>query len=960
MLIRLGLSVVFAVLLLTGCGQHNAAVPLPEAGAGPLSVAPAQSTPTTMPQGLPRDGVQPWEATDIAGHVPPPGRNTSSATGQGIFAAGQDTFAKGGSAVAVGDACRLTATTHAQGAPALAYATYRLPLGGTQPGMIALDVNPLGPASSYYVGLSDYGTQQWQWHGPFTASQIRLVKAPGQLDAGNYLSPLGNLFVTVVAYDTSSVDIVSLTAHPITEGNAALPPAPSTFSVTAEHGGLLLEWTAGMVADLAGYRVMWSSNSFGAASDAGVQTANYAETGGRHLLALPQRLTYVAIQTVDIAGNVSPLSKVLNAVPLAGTPPPLTVTISAPSCLQDATVTLWARGASSYDYDLDGDGVYDVTGDTTGTPRVDTSRTGIGRFSVRGHGSDGQSLALAGVSLMVTSSARPTLAATAQPQTGMAPLLVNFAAMVQTDEFSPPFTYAWDFDGDGIYEAGTNFASIQHTYIAPGTFNAGVRVINSAGAWAAYPVVITVVPKAPTASFTVEAQPGFSLTQLRYSFDGSASSDPSGGPLRFDWDFDGDGLYDVLQGPAVLDHVYPSLGTYLAQLRVTDAAGVSATQAHYVYAQSVWSSFHGQPGSYTRQSPVIAAQIMQLKWSYATGSPVYSSPAIGLDGTVYIGSDNHKVYALADNGSATPTVRWSYTTGAQVNSSPALGPDGTVYIGSYDKKLYALVDNGTTSPTLKWSYTFGTPMQSSAILGPDGTVYAGCNAVYAFMDNGTPTPTVKWRSGWAPISSNPALGPDGTLYSGSVYFDANRQEYNLYAYKDAATTSPSVKWQYATADSIYSSPALGADGTVYVGSEDAKLYAFKDNGTNTPTVKWAYATGAGVHSSPAVGADGTIYFGSEDGNVYALKDNGVAAPTVKWSYTTNAAVYSSPAVGADGTVYIGSYDHRIYALKANGTSTPTVKWSYQTGAGIYSSPAIASDGTVYVGSIDGTVYAFGP
>jgi hypothetical protein len=36
------------------------------------------------------------------------------------------------------------------------------------------------------------------------------------------------------------------------------------------------------------------------------------------------------------------------------------------------------------------------------------------------------------------------------------------------------------------------------------------------------------------------------------------------------------------------------------------------------------------------------------------------------------------------------TVLWEFETGGQVESSPAIGSDGTVYIGSKDKKLYAI------------------------------------------------------------------------------------------------------------------------------------------------------------------------------------------------------------------------------------------------------------------------------
>jgi outer membrane protein assembly factor BamB len=56
------------------------------------------------------------------------------------------------------------------------------------------------------------------------------------------------------------------------------------------------------------------------------------------------------------------------------------------------------------------------------------------------------------------------------------------------------------------------------------------------------------------------------------------------------------------------------------------------------------------------------------------------------DGTVYVGSWDHKVYALnAANGH----LAWTYTTGDEVQASPAVA-HGTVYVGSWDDSIYAL------------------------------------------------------------------------------------------------------------------------------------------------------------------------------------------------------------------------------------------------------------------------------
>jgi len=72
----------------------------------------------------------------------------------------------------------------------------------------------------------------------------------------------------------------------------------------------------------------------------------------------------------------------------------------------------------------------------------------------------------------------------------------------------------------------------------------------------------------------------------------------------------------------------------------------------------------------------------------------------------------------------------------------------------------------------------------------------------------------------------------------------------------------------STGGEIISSPAIGSDGTIYVGSNDNRLRAFDPNNGN---ILWtSVSTGGGIQSSPAIGSDGTIYVGSDDGRLYAI------------------------------------------------------------------------------------------
>ncbi len=67
-----------------------------------------------------------------------------------------------------------------------------------------------------------------------------------------------------------------------------------------------------------------------------------------------------------------------------------------------------------------------------------------------------------------------------------------------------------------------------------------------------------------------------------------------------------------------------------------------------------------------------------LKWSFSTGGVVHSSPAIALDRTIYVGSDDGRLYALNPDGS----LKWSYKTGQAIRYTPVVGAGGVVYVGS--------------------------------------------------------------------------------------------------------------------------------------------------------------------------------------------------------------------------------------------------------------------------------------
>ncbi|MBD3350028.1 MAG: PQQ-binding-like beta-propeller repeat protein [Candidatus Lokiarchaeota archaeon] len=296
---------------------------------------------------------------------------------------------------------------------------------------------------------------------------------------------------------------------------------------------------------------------------------------------------------------------------------------------------------------------------------------------------------------------------------------------------------------------------------------------------------------------------------------------------------------------------------------------------------------------------------------FQTGNSIFSTPIIGPNEKIYVGSADHKFYLLEPHEER---KAWEYDIGEIIDSAGCIDKEGNVYVAGGDGKIHAYSAEGKE----KWQY----------------------DAV-----NNRPKELLSFSTNFW-FEANIVLGPDGAIYVANDDF---------YLYK--MTKEGDIIWAYRTGFLIWSAPAFWKDGTVFIAGFDQILYALD---MDTGKLKWKTDLNGSLVSSTTVGIEGTLYQGSFNGNMYGIDSQD---GNIKWKFSTGAHIYASAAVSPDNIIYFGSTNGMFYAL--NGENGE-LKWSYYIGDAIRASASLGPDPEgiyeylVYFGGGNGFIYAMDP
>jgi PKD repeat protein len=307
-----------------------------------------------------------------------------------------------------------------------------------------------------------------------------------------------------------------------------------------------------------------------------------------------------------------------------------------------------------YEWDLDGNGTYET--DTGSTPSASKTYATPGETTVGLRVTDDDGATETTSRTVVAQNRSPVASFTATPNPVSTQAPVSFDASGSSDPDGSVVKYEWDLDGNGTYETNTGTTpTVSNTYASAGKVAVGLRVTDDKGATAVTSVGVTVQNQAPTASFSSTPNPVVSGGSV--SFDASASKDPDGTVVKYEWDLDGNGTYETNTGTTpTTSKTYATPGEPTVGLRVTDNEGSTATTTRALTVQN--------------RNPVASFT--------ATPNPVPTGTAVSFNASGSADPDGTVVkyeWDLDGNGTyetntgATPTTTKTYATPGE----PAVG-----------------------------------------------------------------------------------------------------------------------------------------------------------------------------------------------------------------------------------------------------------------------------------------------
>lgn len=323
------------------------------------------------------------------------------------------------------------------------------------------------------------------------------------------------------------------------------------------------------------------------------------------------------------------------------------------------------------------------------------------------------------------------------------------------------------------------------------------------------------------------------------------------------------------------------------------------------------------------------------KWGVFVGERVHSTPAVDLDGNVYVGSADHHLYAFSSRGK----FLWKYKVeGLTKVWSPSIGKDGTIAVATSDGQLVVLDSDGR----LRWRQQPRKQLVGCAPIQTQGLILTSGDLVLVSYQakDGKAAPLGKKLP---LIKSCVSIGSQGHIY----YSD--HQKFYAWVLKDR---SLQLLWS-KTFSKTWSLPGFDPQGNLYIGTEDGKVMAMTSEGK----ALWEFQAPPlqdkkkGLFNRPVVSPVGQILATRFGEGLYAFSPRGQKL----WVFPEGEQPFNGYiTANKHGMIFTGSFDYHVYAITSQGKEA----YRFFTNDRIYFAGALSPDhSTLYIGSEDKHLYA---
>jgi outer membrane protein assembly factor BamB len=286
-----------------------------------------------------------------------------------------------------------------------------------------------------------------------------------------------------------------------------------------------------------------------------------------------------------------------------------------------------------------------------------------------------------------------------------------------------------------------------------------------------------------------------------------------------------------------------------------------------------------------------------------------------------------------------------------LRNAPAVDASGRMFL-QYQDRLVALIEEDK-KPKLLWEYVIGSRAPGRVVIGPQDTLRLHCcDGLLHCLD------AVTGKQVWSPANVGEPLG-----YAVPVVDREGNTWISLHGGGLARVDHQGriQKPHFFRSRQKFDSPAVIADGVLYVGSELGYLFAIDICGERGVNL-WNHASDHGyvgmVRSAPLVTPEKVVVAAGQNESLYGVAHSGALA----WKTQMLGQILGSPVADRNGHIYVGlsqvprGMDPQGVLVSIDGNSHK-IRWEYRTAAPVESTPVIGDDDLIYFGDNGGMIHA---